>query len=240
MIRMIWHNDKEDKLGVLYRAIRFFDRCMHFLVVVVLNALGKGLKKHLFVIGGFIRDWTNISKFDLNAKSFLCGKIVELVVYVVCISYVSFQTENSEALKVPWLMNHRVQIVRIVQNTRCASISHFVLALLSLVLIASWSLGGKVWRFKNFRTFEDFGFNSIGLESDIETPLLNFFAFWDHLIKLADRSDTIMGLLEQTLSHSSHSLLVLTNFLRNANEHTKFWWQVNVLSLLLFFKEGLV
>lgn len=134
---MIWHNDKEDKLGVLYRAIGFFDRCMHFLVVVVLNALGKRLKKHLFVIGSFIRDWTNISKFDLNAKSFLGGKIVELVVYVVCISYVSFQTENSEALKVPWLMNHRVQIVRIVQNTRGASISHFVLALLSLVLIAS-------------------------------------------------------------------------------------------------------
>lgn len=137
MIRVIWHNYKEDELGVLYRTIGFFNRCIHFFVVVVLNALGERLKKHLFVIGGFIRNWTNISKFDLNAKSFLGGKIVKLVVDVVCISYVSFQTENSEALKVPWLMNHRVQIVRIVQNTRGASVSRFVLALLTLVLIAS-------------------------------------------------------------------------------------------------------
>jgi hypothetical protein len=78
-----------------------------------------------------------MSKFNLNAESFLGGKIIELIIDVICIAHISFQTENCEALKHFWLMNHRVKIVRIVQDTRYASISRFVLILLTWVLASS-------------------------------------------------------------------------------------------------------
>ena len=115
------------------------------------------------MVGGFISYWTNMSEFDLNAESFLGGKIIELVVDVVCISHVSFQTENSEALKVFWLMNHSVKIVRVVQNTGSASISHLVRILLSWVLGASRSLSCEVGRLVNLWTIKDFCLNCVGL-----------------------------------------------------------------------------
>ena len=52
--------------------------------------------------------------------------------------------------------------------------------------------------------------------------------------------DTVIWLLEQTLAHLCHSLLVLTNLLRDSNEHAQFWRQVNILALLLYFKQRLI
>ena len=49
-----------------------------------------------------------------------------------------------------------------------------------------------------------------------------------------------MGLLEETLAHGSHSLLVLTDFLRNAYKHAKLGRQVDVLAFLFDFKKWLV
>lgn len=137
-------------------------------------------------------------------------------------------------------MNHCVKIVRIVQNTRDASISRFVLILLTWVLVSSRSLSGKIWRLENPWSFENFGFNCIRRQGDVKAPLLDLFARWNHLIKLANRSYAIMWLLEETLSHSSHRLFVFTNFLGDSNEHAKFGWKVNILSFLLNFKKRLV
>lgn len=49
-----------------------------------------------------------------------------------------------------------------------------------------------------------------------------------------------MRLLEQALSHGSHSLFVFSNFLRNAYKHAKFRWQVDILSFLFNFEEWLI
>lgn len=111
MVRVIGHNHQEHKLRVLNSTVRLLNDWQYFLVIVVLNALCKRLKKNLLVVGGLVGYWTNMSKFNLNAESFLGGKIIELIVDVICVAHISFQTENCEALKHLWLMNHRVKIV---------------------------------------------------------------------------------------------------------------------------------
>jgi hypothetical protein len=47
-------------------------------------------------------------------------------------------------------------------------------------------------------------------------------------------------LLKETLTHCRHSFLIFPDFLRDANQHAKFWWQVNILALLLNFEKRLV
>ncbi len=49
-----------------------------------------------------------------------------------------------------------------------------------------------------------------------------------------------MGLLKETLAHSSHGLFVLTDFLGDAHKHAKLRRQVDVLAFLFYFKKGLV
>ena len=52
--------------------------------------------------------------------------------------------------------------------------------------------------------------------------------------------DTVIWLLEKTLAHLCHSFLVLTYLLRDSDEHAQFWRQVNILALLLYFKQRLI
>ena len=49
-----------------------------------------------------------------------------------------------------------------------------------------------------------------------------------------------MGFLEETLAHLCHRLLVFADLLRDTHKHSEFRWQVDVLALLLDFKEGLI
>jgi len=42
------------------------------------------------------------------------------------------------------------------------------------------------------------------------------------------------------LSHGSHCFFVFTDFLWDPNKHTKFWGKVDILSLLLDFKQRLI
>lgn len=49
-----------------------------------------------------------------------------------------------------------------------------------------------------------------------------------------------MGLLEERLTHGSHCLLVFTYLLRNANEHAKLRWKVDILTFLFNFEKRLV
>jgi hypothetical protein len=61
----------------------------------------------------------------------------------------------------------------------------------------------------------------------------------DHSVEVANGLDTVVGLLEQTLAHGGHDLLVLPHALGDTNESAKFWGQVDVLALLFNFKKGL-
>jgi len=93
---------------------------------------------------------------------------------------------------------------------------------------------------ENLRLLEHLGFNRVRLELDVQTPLLDLLALGDHLVELLDGVDTVMGLLEQALTHHSDGLFVLTNLLRDADKHGELRRQVDVLALLLDFEEGLV
>jgi len=62
----------------------------------------------------------------------------------------------------------------------------------------------------------------------------------NHSVEVADGLDTVMRLLEETLTHGGHDLLVLTNALGDTNESAKFWRQVDVLALLFNFEKRLV
>ena len=52
--------------------------------------------------------------------------------------------------------------------------------------------------------------------------------------------DTVVRLLEETLAHLCDSLLVLSDLLGDSDEHAQFWRQIDVLALLLNFKQGLL
>jgi hypothetical protein len=60
------------------------------------------------------------------------------------------------------------------------------------------------------------------------------------VVKLADRSDTVMWFLEKTLAHGCHCFFIFTDFLGYSHKHAEFGRQVDVLSLLLNLKQWLV
>jgi len=90
VVRVVGHDHEEDELRVLDLTLGGADYSRHFLVVVILDGLGEGLEEDFFVEGGLVGDRTDISEFDLDAEALLCRKVVELVVDVVCVAYVSF------------------------------------------------------------------------------------------------------------------------------------------------------
>ena len=62
----------------------------------------------------------------------------------------------------------------------------------------------------------------------------------NHLVELLDGVDAVLRLLEETLTHLSDSFLVLSHLLRDTDEHGELGWEVDVLPLLLNFKQRLV
>ena len=56
--------------------------------------------------GSFVRDGANVGVLDADIKSFLDGKVVELIVDVVGVLDVLFEADYCEALKVLGLVNH--------------------------------------------------------------------------------------------------------------------------------------
>lgn len=69
---------------------------------------------------------------------------------------------------------------------------------------------------------------------------MDIFALSDHVVQVANGLNTVVGLLEQVLTHSCHDFLVLAHLLRDTDKHTKLGRQVNVLTLLLDFKQRLI
>jgi len=99
---------------------------------------------------------------------------------------------------------------------------------------------GEVRCLKDLRFIQHLGFDGVRCQLYVETPLLDFFALRNHGIQFTNGSDAVVGLLEETLSHCRHGLLVLPHFLRNAHQHAELRRQVDVLALLFNFKQGLV
>lgn len=189
-----------------------------------------------------VRNWANISVFNADIKTLLCREGEELVVDVVSVLDILLQADDRESLKGLRLVNHGVEAVRVVQGPRnwrvCGSPRWR--RLLLIVLVSSGGLLCEVGRLKDLRLLEHLGFDSIRVELDVQAPLLNLLALGNHLVELLDRVNSVVGLLEKTLAHLSHRLLVLPHLLRDTDEHGELGWQVDVLSLLFDLKERLV
>ena len=109
-----------------------------------------------------------------------------------------------------------------------------------MVLVSASSLLLEVGRLEDLRLLEDLGLDSVGIELNIEAPLLDFLALSNHFVQLLNRVNSVMRLLEETLSHLGHGLFIFSDTLRNTDKHGEFWRQINVLALLLDLKEGLL
>jgi len=157
---------------------------------------------------------------------------------------VLLKADDGEALECARLVHHRVQAVRVVERA-----GHWIVGitarrrlglLVVVVLAATGCLLLEVRRFVNLRLLEDLCLDGVRVELDVQAPLFDLLRLSDHLVELLDGMDTILGLLEEALTHLSHSLLVLTHLLGDTDKHGELRGQVNVLPLLLNFKQRLV
>lgn len=114
MVRLVWHNHKENELRVLDLTATVHNDGQDLFIVVVLNRLSEALKQHFLVVCSLVRDRAHISEFHLDFKTFLSRQVVELIIDVMCIVDVSLEAEDGKAFKHLGLVNHSVQVVRIV------------------------------------------------------------------------------------------------------------------------------
>jgi hypothetical protein len=111
---------------------------------------------------------------------------------------------------------------------------------LTRILVTTGSLSSEVGRLKDLWSFENFSVDGVRCQRNIETPLLDILALGDHVVQVADGLDPVVRLLEEILAHGSHHLFVFANFLGDSDQHAKLWGQIDILTLLLDFKQGLV
>lgn len=183
MVRLVWHNHKENELRVLDLTATVHNDGQDLFIVVVLNRLSEALKQHFLVVCSLVRDGAHISEFHLDFKTFLSRQVVELIIDVVGVVDVSLEAEDGKAFKHLGLVNHSVQVVRIVKNASRRPVSVFML--LTRVLVAT-RLSLEVRRLINFRTLEYFSLNAVGLKRNFKTPLLDFLGVGDHIVQLTN------------------------------------------------------
>ena len=109
-----------------------------------------------------------------------------------------------------------------------------------MVLVSASSLLLEVGCLEDLRLLEDLGLDGVGIELNVEAPLLDFLALSNHLIQLLNRVNPVVRLLEETLSHLGHSLFIFPDILGNTDKHGEFGRQINVLAFLLNLEEGLL
>ena len=125
-------------------------------------------------------------------------------------------------------MDHLVEVVGVVESPRVCRVGIFFgrsarTAARAVLLLVTARLLHEVGGFINLGTLQDLGFDGIGGQLDVEAPLFDLFRLGNHLVELANAVDTVIWLLEQTLAHLGHSFLVLSDLLRDADEHAQFW-----------------
>ena len=106
-------------------------------------------------------------------------------------------------------------------------------------MVATGSLLLEVRRFENLWLVEHLRLDSVRIQLNVQAPLFDLLRLCDHLVELLDRVDAVLRLLEEALAHLRHGLLILTHLLRDADQHRELRGQVDVLPLLLDFKQRL-
>lgn len=115
------------------------------------------------MVGSFVRDRADISEFNLDIEAFLRAQVVELVVDVVSVTYIALQAEDSETFEHLGLMDHRVQVVTVVQNAGYGAVS--LLQGLAGELIPG-GLGVEVWRLKYLWALQNLGLDCVWLKGN--------------------------------------------------------------------------
>lgn len=95
-------------------------------------------------------------------------------------------------------------------------------------------------RLVNLRSLKDASLDGVGLEVDVQVPVLHFLRVSDELVEVLDATDAFWRLLEKTLTDVSHDALVLANLGRDTDQCAQLGWQINVLPLLTDFEQRLV
>lgn len=70
-------------------------------------------------------------------------------------------------------------------------------------------------------SLQDLCLNLVGLQLDVEVPLLDLLGLRYHLVYFLDALDAVEGLLEKTLSDVGHDALVFSNLGGNADQDAK-------------------
>ena len=109
-----------------------------------------------------------------------------------------------------------------------------------MVLIASSGLLLEVGRLKDLGLLENLGLDRIRSELDVQAPILDILTLGYHFVQGLDRFYPIVRLLEEALAHLRDCFLVFPHLLRDANKHGEFGRQIDVLTLLLDLKQGLI
>ena len=188
-----------------------FDRLLRFssllynrqdlLIVIVLNRIGKGIKKILFVVCRLVRHWADIRIFDLDLEPLLLGQVVELVVDVMSVCNILFEADNCKFLEGSRLMDHLVEIVRIVEYSGICRVWISFGRLLrtitrAVLLLVTTCLSREIGSFINLWAVQHFSFDGVWCQLNVETPLFDLFALSNHLVELADAVNTVIWLLE--------------------------------------------
>lgn len=90
----------------------------------------------------------------------MSAQVVKLVVDVVGVTDIALETKDGETFKHLGLVDHRVEVVAVVQNARYSAVC--LLHWLTGKLVPG-SLGVEVWRLIDLRTIQDLGFNGVWL-----------------------------------------------------------------------------
>jgi len=87
-------------------AVRLLNNRENLFIVVVLNTLGERVKQVLLVHGGLVRDWADVSVFDLDVETLLLGQVEELVVDVMGVLHIFFEADDGKTFKLLGLVHH--------------------------------------------------------------------------------------------------------------------------------------
>lgn len=136
-------------------------------VVVVLDALREGVQQVFLVVLRLVRHWADVSVLNLDVEALGVGQIVELVVDVVRVLHILLKAENCEFFEHLGLVHHRVEAVRVVEDTALRLVWVGSLALRRETLLAAGRLLGEVRRLIDFGLLENLGFDRIWCQLDI-------------------------------------------------------------------------
>jgi len=158
MVGVVGHDDQEDEAGLSTRG----DVWLHSRVIVELDTLGECLQKFVFVLSCPVLDQTDVCVLYEDIKSLFDGHIVELLIDVARVLFISLQAENSEVFKGLRLVHHGVEAVRVFEGSSGHDVASVASHASFLLLSGVSCLLLEVRRFEDHWSLENRRLDGIG------------------------------------------------------------------------------